>query len=272
MKQVMNKFSICIPTHRLDRRLINTLNSLSHLDYPRNLYEICLFVNNVDSTSPGLFKILGTVDKFKIEPAKLGPSISKNEALKLASGKWAILLDSDDFLVPSALNHYNEIIDNNSNLVLGCEWSVLNMMKGGIYHPDNSIDYNFFHDAQMERSIKSGAFGRPIIFNTDHLLPYSNKYSFAEERQLAIDYMVAGYTIDIMGTCTYLYNWNDSGISGGVSLTTLDNDEFKRCVSDIGDNIPEHIKVRSPLAFTTPNDKDKDIMNLFLSWEISGSS
>lgn len=268
----MHAFSICIPTHRIDKRLSNSLRSLTYLRYPRELIEICLLVNNVDRTTPDLLNILGGVDRFEIHAEALGPSRAKNEALGLATNTWAILLDSDDFLVPSALEQYSAAIDENDSMVLGCEWSMFNLINGNLCFPDTEENYRDFHKALLGSVTENGAFGRPIIFNTRHLVPYSSKYSLAEERKLVVDYIRAGYTVNMLGTCSYIYNWNDAGISRDSNRALRDRPEFQETIREIVADIPREILVRDTDKFMIPGPEDILAAQMFLEWELDGGS
>lgn len=262
------KFSICIPTHRVDWRLENTLKSLEMLDYPREDYEICIFLNGApeDSKTPKADLVVGTL-------SALGPSEAKNQAIKLADHEWVILVDSDDFLVPSALNHYKSFVEKNSRAVLGCELSVINFLGPAgtkeAYFPDTIENYRKFFNQTVSTMAETAACGRPILFKKSQFLPFDSSFSFAEERKLALDYWKARHPVHILGTSTYVYNWNENGVTGGMSLGEMPPEERQGL-----ERFTEWVKNqrKDPNAFAdenfyVPGKEDCEAIHKFLDWE-----
>lgn len=266
------KFSICIPTHRVDRRLFHTLKSLESLHYPRNDYEICVMVNGTDCN---LFsdEKMGMWDQLSYTPKALGPSEAKNEVFKMARHDWIVLLDSDDFLVPTALNHYSEFVKQNPGAVLGLELSVINLLgekkQKTARYPDTPDNYRRFFNTSVSTLADTSACGRPILFNKKHLLPFDKTFPFAEERKLALDYWKAGYPTHLMGTCTYIYNWNETGVTHGRSLHELHPDErayFEKFTNWIK-NEQKQSNAFADNSFQVPGKEDKEAIEKFLAWE-----
>lgn len=199
-------FSICLTATAINEALINTVKSLSKLDYPKENIKASLFINGPHTESE-LLEIGSFLDWNQIiaTDESLGPSRAKNVALDMARTKWAVLLDGDDFLLPSALSQYEKIISQNPNLMVGCEYSIINKIDGNMFHPSKKEEYWAFLLAQKERALTTAACGRPILFNTKHLIPFDCQFSFGEERKLMIDYWKAGYVTHIMTTASYLY-------------------------------------------------------------------
>lgn len=260
----MLDFSICIPTHRLDKRLLNTLNSLSYLDYPREKFEICLLVNGFPEQEFNM-----GCDHIKVVPALLGPSEAKNQALSLGKKDWLVLLDSDDFLVPSALKQIANYISNNSQVVLGCEFSIINFIEKNVFYPSNPQDYEAFYNANIAHAMTTAGFGRPIVFKRNERVDFDLYFNFAEERKLFIDYWNQGKMIDLMGTSTYVYNWNESGISGGKPVNFLEPEKqmYFRHFTDILSSQDKNVLIRPSNEFVVPDTNDEKAIHEFLRWE-----
>lgn len=237
------RFSLCIPTHRLDRRLRNTLTLIQDLDYPKNLIKINLFING-SIKNISLFEPL--VDRIEILPKVLGPSEAKNKALEMSETEWSILLDGDDFLLPSSLNQYKEIIEKTPDLSVGVEFSSINFFQGNKFYPPNRADHTLFFDEQLQRAHFTAACGRPIIFRSDRRIPYDLSFGFAEERKLMVDYWAKGISTHLMSTCTYIYNMNETGIK-------KEPDNFSK-IESIVKEIEPRIKTTSSSIFLTERD------------------
>jgi len=204
------KFSICISAHRLDRRLRNTLTLLQDLDYERKDFEICLLLNTEQESS--ILKFISLVDSFKRINQSLGPSRAKNEAIAMAKHEWVVLLDSDDFLVPSTLKQYQEIILKYPSIQIGYEFSSINFIQQQSFYPPDREGYAIFFQEQKDRAVKTAACGRPVLIRKSSFPQFDPAFGFAEERKLACDYWKTGKDTHIMDTISYVYNWNDTGI------------------------------------------------------------
>jgi glycosyltransferase involved in cell wall biosynthesis len=228
---VVRSFSVCIPSHRNDYRLLNAVRSVREQEYPKENVEVCIFYNGVSHRGGPAADVVATDEQ------ALGPSNAKNRALELGSNDWLVLLDSDDTLVPSALQTYNEVLDTADDLILGCELSTVNLMHShcpydekdipGTFHTGSRVEAcypntpslfsSFFSDAFAKGEV-TGGIGRPILFKRSERLPFNPEFFFAEERELIIRYWQEGLLTHIMPTMTYVYNWNKQGITEGTDV------------------------------------------------------
>jgi glycosyltransferase involved in cell wall biosynthesis len=265
------KFSICIPTHRVDARLKNALKSLSLSTYSRPEYEICLYVSGeYDATE---LKKLGCDHVYVSTETGIGPCAGKNEVLKMANYEWIVLLDSDDFLLPSALRKYQQVIERNPGMVVGYELSAVNFMgaKGQkkAFYPEVVQNYKNFFSQSLEAMKQTAACGRPILIKKSDMLPFNPAIKFAEERQLAVDYWALGKPIHLMASCTYIYNWNETGGTQGLSLHDLppEKREFFKSFTAAIANQEKVAKIIPDNKFSVPDQRDIAAIKQFLAWE-----
>ncbi|MDR0830521.1 MAG: glycosyltransferase [Prevotellaceae bacterium] len=126
------KFSIIIPVYNVEKYLEQCLNSVLNQDnFSKVLnfgkvencnydYEI-ICVN--DGSTDGSLKLLEQINKSTnkqiniINQANEGLSAARNAGILTAQGDYIVLLDSDDWLVPNALEILNNNIDNQDFIV-----------------------------------------------------------------------------------------------------------------------------------------------------------
>lgn len=243
----LTKFSIGIPTHRLDRRLRNTLFvTLNSIDYPRENFEICLFVNGDHNEA---LPFLPFVDKVEFDKKELGPSAAKNRVIEMATHPWVILLDSDDFLVPSALKVYDSAVQKNPQMDVAFEYSAVNFLKEKFSYPPSPVEFGAYFYTQIGLLPKTGALGHATIIRKDCPFRFDEEVKFAEERDLAVRMLTSGATPHILQSCSYVYNWNESGIS---SHSETLNDEQRASLE----------KIRQPLEAKSPESLKFQIVDL----------
>jgi glycosyltransferase involved in cell wall biosynthesis len=264
---VSPKFSVCIPTHRIDKRLSNTLESLKLLDYPREDYEVCLFINGVDQAT------VSNCDWVSATTEKLGPSRAKNEAVAMAHHDWVVMLDSDDFLVPSALKQYAAFLQKEPQAVIACEFSMINYIEFGngkiACYPPSTEDYRSFYQQAISNLAQTAACGHPTLVKKSEFVPFDAAFPFAEERKLMLDYWKQNKAVHLMGTCTYIYNWNETGATDGIPLSRLapeKQNHFRQFTNAVilAEKEPRYCETTD---FYVPDDNDRLAIQKFLEWE-----
>jgi len=252
----MRKLSVCIPTHRDDLKLYNAISSVLDQEYPRDLIDLCIFTNGLSPSTKEHFR----ANRLTQSSVAMGPSSAKNSALSMAETEYAILLDSDDMLIPSALKIYNKVLDSYPDLRVGCEFSAVNLIRrpegfGAHFHRTEEEFGSFFFN-NISRVHETGAVGRPIIFKTEGRPPFDSDYSFSEERKLAIDLWEDKTPVHIMKTCTYVYNWNEQGITGAVAVA--DSPKFTEVTQRLGamaSKVEPNVVVTEPLYLVPPPER-----------------
>jgi O-antigen biosynthesis protein len=114
------KFSVLVPVYNVEPRYLNKCVA-SVLDQSYKNWELCLYddCSTKTSTRKALQKWLKLdIPRIKIKFGKknLHISGSSNEALKMATGDYVVLLDNDDELAPGALFEVAKAIGKNPKL------------------------------------------------------------------------------------------------------------------------------------------------------------
>ena len=97
------EISIIIPTHNRSRSLLQTLESIGHLEYPRDKFEVIVVDDgSADSTSDVLAKFSRrTPFSLKYRSIKnKGVSSARNSGIRMARGE-ALVFTDDDCLLPA---------------------------------------------------------------------------------------------------------------------------------------------------------------------------
>ena len=231
--------SIIIPCYNVADYIPTTLLSLSQL----NEAEECEFIFINDGSIDGTLKLLESFVKEE-KRAKLitqenqGVSVARNNALQIATGKYVLCLDGDDFLVPETLAIIRSNIASSDVLLAPCFTVTKNLypmlqrveLSEGIY----SID-QFYSNCK--------------IFPTAPKLVY--RTSIIKKNQLKFDPAIKSgevytFTVDFLQYAKYIsvthqgfYNY----VMRSTSATHMPN--FKADLSVI--KILDHfIKIKQP--------------------------
>ena len=126
------KISVIIPVYNVEKYLEECLNSVINQTYS-NIEIICVNNCSTDDCEKILEKYRQNDDRIILIKTKknVGLGLSRNEGIKLATGDYVHVLDSDDFL---EINAYNEIInsiENNPDIIYFCH-RILNDETGKI--------------------------------------------------------------------------------------------------------------------------------------------
>ena len=121
----MCKVSVVVPIYKVEKYLCNCIESL--IGQTLNDIEIIL----VDDGSPDNCPAI--CDRYAEQDTRInvihkkngGVSAARNDGLATAKGEWVIFCDSDDWMVPSALESlYNKAVETDSDVVIGDVYQV----------------------------------------------------------------------------------------------------------------------------------------------------
>jgi glycosyltransferase involved in cell wall biosynthesis len=97
------QFSIVIPVHNRDHLIRQTIESALNQTYAG--YEIIVIDDSSTDSTPSILASYGEkITKLRLESRD--PGINRNAGVKLARGDYIVFLDSDDIILPWALETY----------------------------------------------------------------------------------------------------------------------------------------------------------------------
>ena len=94
----MHKVSIIIPVYNIEKYLSRCLESIVSQTYP-NLEIICINDGSTDN-SPNILEQYKKLDSriIIINTEHYGPGAARNKGIEIATGKYTMFVDSDDYM------------------------------------------------------------------------------------------------------------------------------------------------------------------------------
>ncbi len=118
----MKKVSIIIPIYNVEEYLEECLVSIEKQDFGLQNIEVILINDGSTDRSIDIIKKyqLKHSDWHIIDRENKGLSVSRNEGIEMSNAPYIMFLDSDDYLVESAIKEmYQMAIENKSDVVIG---------------------------------------------------------------------------------------------------------------------------------------------------------
>ena len=143
------KVSICIPTYNRKDYLKETLDSIFSQTYKD--YEIVIVDDGSTDGTEEMIKKCGKTIRYYWQK-NAGDAATKNNLVELSNGKFITLIDSDDLLVPDAVERMVNAIESQSDEVI-------------VYGPYIRIDANGKNFGRCERKLYSGFVTRYLFEN-----------------------------------------------------------------------------------------------------------
>lgn len=126
LRKMENKglVSIIMPAHNSEKYISKTIESVIAQTYP---YWELIVVDDCssDKTTSIVQKIRDSRIKLLINNINSGAAISRNKALRIASGEWVAFLDSDDIWMPTKLEKQIDFMLNNKCIFSYTDYFVL---------------------------------------------------------------------------------------------------------------------------------------------------
>lgn len=267
------KISVCITAQRFDLFFQRTVDSV--LSQTVKPYEVILVI---DGRSDRLLeqKVFRDIPLdwiiYWTELENSGPSVSKNIGLYYSTGDWILMLDGDDFLIPSCLEIYTKMIPVIKSDVIAEFLSpalVHNNMQVTRNIPQDRTAWEDFYRFSI-RTLFSGSWKRgemairPLLIKQEGKKYYPQDYFYLEDKMLCFHYMLEERRIYLSDFCSYIVNIHPGTISSMATKwgqpTNPDIARFKKVAANInitGWIVREKIfeQTRSS-AFLTPNDNE----------------
>jgi len=108
MQDVMNpRFSVVIPAHNREKLVGPTIDSVLAQTFTN--YEVIVVDDGSTDGTPVVLRSYGAKIK-AVRQENRGPEVARDRGIRMATGEYVALLDSDDLLWPHALETYDRVI------------------------------------------------------------------------------------------------------------------------------------------------------------------
>lgn len=228
-KDYQYEFSIITPTYNRAKIIPNLYNSL--VKQTLNNFEwIVINDGSIDNTNE-IIKSFASENKFKItliNQENLGKHIAVNKGLKIARGKYVVIVDADDYLKEDALEKYLKMFKKALQKekficgVGGLKADENNQIIGTFPRFTNNIIANNIERERLRLSLdKAECFYRDIL--QEYYFPVFENEKFLTERILWDKLASDGYYIAYYRDITYICKYLDDGLTSKGVLKFIDN-------------------------------------------------
>lgn len=164
--QPKTSFSIIVPFRNEERNILNLLDSISKLNYPKNLFELIFIDDFSDDNSAKIYNQWriknGLVESTLLENLRLSNSPKKDaisRAIPIVKKEWIVTTDADCVVHPNWLLSFDNYIQNND-----CQ-----MIAGtvSVKKSNNPLHYFQYLDVLSLQGTTIGSFGldEPFMCN-----------------------------------------------------------------------------------------------------------
>ncbi len=216
--------SVIIPAYNSERTILKTITSIVNQSY-KDIEIIVIDDGSTDGTADVVID-LSSCDsriKLKTQPNK-GPSAARNLGMELASGEYLMFVDSDDELVPNAVEQLHAYMDDNVDLVV-CGFSICRPEKAAFELIPSSGQWElsqYFSGIEMLQekkcfnSLCNKIFRKSII--REHNIQQRCGLSMGEDYLFVVDYfMKMEKCLVCISEPLYKYNLSTNGLQSAYS-------------------------------------------------------
>lgn len=147
-------FSIVIPTYNRPERLANCLQSITHLDYPRDRFEVIVVDDgSFMSLEPIVTPFRQQIEITFITQPNAGPASARNTGAAKAKGKFIVFTDDDCQPTPNWLTHLETQFTMTPDALLGGK--TLNALPENLFSTASQllIDYLYqYYNTKPEQA------------------------------------------------------------------------------------------------------------------------
>lgn len=153
----MKDISIIIPIYNCEEYLEECLNSVVCQTYPKEKIDVVMINDGTKDNSAKICEKYAKKYNFNFIDRKVnkGLSYTRNEGIKISSGKYIMFLDSDDVLASNAIQILlNNIRENDADMVI----SKLNAFN-------SKGEYGYYSDKYLKKEYVGSLLGNKKLIN-----------------------------------------------------------------------------------------------------------
>lgn len=245
---VIPKITICVVAHHMDVLFRRALHSIKYQRVPAD--EVVVVIDGLSwkLQNEKIIKDLPTDWKLVwTENENSGPAMPRNMGMYHATGDWILILDGDDFLVPSCVESYLKILPYIKGDMV-TEFTAHNLVHQGIYVSKNMPpDRNSWNDVVRigTKSLLTAAWKRgelpvrPVFIKNENKKYYPIDFYCLEDKVLIFQYMLEERRIVLSDYCGYVRNIHPKSFTNALlswGLAGKDEARFKKIASNININ------------------------------------
>jgi len=211
--------SICLPVFNRKNEVLKFLNSIDFFD------NIELLIID-DGSTQNILELFNNKYKYKFKYIKTknrGRSSAIFDAIKLSSGEYIMIMDSDDYFLPRGIEQIIKEIKNNADIkcfVFGTE--ILKNGKKIINKPPNSLCTNLIKlraDYKVHGDLKE-IVKKNIILKCLYEQSYEYRFTPTSLIWSKLSEFVACHTVD---KCVVVKTYHSDGISASIAQVKFEN-------------------------------------------------
>ena len=177
-----NKVSIIIPVYNTEKYIKQCIDSIINQTY-KNIEIIIVNDGSTDKTEK-ILREYNNSNIIYIEQSNKGVSSARNNGLKLATGKYVVFIDSDDFCEINMIEDMVKDIENNNVELAICGFNEIykNVTKKSLYGLLNDI----YNREKIEEEILKNNSIRGFLWNKIFLKEIIDKYNISFDEDISM--------------------------------------------------------------------------------------
>ncbi len=244
------RLSIIIPVYNAEDYLDRCLESVFEQTFPS--YEVILVDDGSVDSSPMICERYSATDpRFRtIHKKNGGVSSARNAGINLAKGEYLMFVDSDDALLPDALERMMEGVVN-EDVIIGGYTAFIGGLPGREVLPRKTCSYkgeelNSFFEDNIRRNCEmldapwSKMFRRKTVGD----LRFCEDLSYAEDKLFVFSFLAKCHSAHTCGVPVYAYHIRPGSLGSDISSD--------RHLMQLRRFLPMYVDVLSSLAARFP--------------------
>lgn len=215
--------SIITPIYNAEIYLVQSLESIINQSYP-NTEIVLVNDGSTDSSQAICEEYTHKYGNIKlINQFNGGVASARNTGLKHSTGKFIIHVDSDDIILPNALEElYKSIVDNDAEIAVGNY--IVRQNNSDIVitqSPCNSADEFLF--GMLSGKYHAGLWNKLIDKKLYNGVEFINGINYMEDKLLLTKILLKYPKIIFIDKTVYIYRQNENSISNLLSHDSLES-------------------------------------------------
>lgn len=286
----MDLISVVIPVYNVEKYLVRCLDSVLSQTY-KNLEIILVDDGSKDSSGIICDKYQKNDNRIKVIHKKNeGLGYARNSGLDIATGKYVVFIDSDDYIENSMIERlYNDLKINKADTCIGGFKRIIgdeiivnqNSLAGELFESYRIVSEllsrmfgpDYLDDTKIEMSVWKVLFSNEIIQTNKIRFPSEREY-ISEDIIFDTEYYPLSCRVYMSSNCGYLYCDNETSLTNSYREDRFDkqvilNNELRRRAELLGifDNVKKRLdnllvslarySIKLEVAFSGINGKKK---------------